>query len=207
MRVLDKISGIINLLVENVVAILMGLMTVVVFLQVLFRITSGSLPWSEEIARYMMIFMVYMGASVGVKNNNHIAVEFVVGLLPKRGRAAAEVIADILMLICFAIIIYFGLKVVKVTMMQKSPVLRVKMGYVYMSLVAGGILMCLQTIVNLVHSLAALITGDSSLDVAEEPPIISSGLEKIDKSSDEAKCADRAAGDSEASDEKKGGKE
>ena len=54
---------------------------------------------------------------------------------------------------------------------------------------------------------AALITGDSSLDVAEEPSIISSGLEKIDKSSGEAKCADRAAGDPEASDEKKGGKE
>lgn len=205
MRVLDKISGIVNFLVENVVAILMGLMTVVVFLQVLFRITSGSLPWSEELARYMMIFMVYMGASVGVKNNNHIAVEFVVGLLPKRGKAAAEVIADLLMLICFVIIIYFGLKVVKVTMMQKSPVLRVKMGYVYMSLVAGGILMCLQTLVNLVHSAAALITGKYDLDVADEPAIISSGLESTELKTKGTACSGSGAGN--ASEDKKGGKE
>ena len=178
MRVLNKLSDIVNFLVENVVAILMGMMTVVVFLQVIFRIISGSLPWSEELARYMMIFMVYMGASVGVKKNNHIAIEFVVGLLPGKSRKAVEVIADILALICFAIIIYFGLKVVKVTMMQKSPVLRVKMGYVYLSLVIGGILMCLQTVVNMINSIIAIATGKT--DEVEGPAIIGAEIKAAD---------------------------
>ena len=76
MRVLNILSDVVNFLVEHVIAILMGLMTIVVFLQVVFRLISGSLPWSEELARYMMIFMVYLGASVGVKKKNHIAIEF-----------------------------------------------------------------------------------------------------------------------------------
>ncbi len=177
MQVLNKFSDLINFLVENVVAILMGLMTIVVFLQVVFRVTSGSLPWSEELARYMMIYMVYMGASVGVKKSNHIAVEFLVGLLPGKGRTIADIVADILMLICFVIIIYFGLKVVKVTMMQKSPVLRVKMGYVYFSLVLGGILMCLQTVVNLVNSLRNLISGN--FDAAAAPNVIGTDVHEI----------------------------
>ncbi|MBQ9664747.1 MAG: TRAP transporter small permease [Oscillospiraceae bacterium] len=170
MRVLKKISDIVNFLVEHVIAILMGLMTIVVFLQVVFRLISGSLPWSEELARYMMIFMVYLGASVGVKMKNHIAVEFVVNKLPGKGRTVIDIIADILMLVCFAVIIHFGLSVVKVTMMQKSPVLRVKMGYVYFSIVLGGILMCLQTVVNLVHSLRNLFTGQA--DRLEGPAVV-----------------------------------
>lgn len=170
MRVLNKIGEIVNFLVEHVIAILMGLMTIVVFLQVVFRLISGSLPWSEELARYMMIYMVYLGASVGVRMKNHIAVEFVANQLPGKGRTIVDIIADILMLICFAVIIHFGLNVVEVTMMQKSPVLRIKMGYIYFSVVLGGILMCLQTVVNLVASVRNLITGQT--DRVEGPAVI-----------------------------------
>lgn len=170
MRVLNKISDIVNFLVEHVIAILMGLMTVVVFLQVVFRLVSGSLPWSEELARYTMIFMVYLGASVGVKMKNHISIEFVANQLPGKGRTIVDIISSLLMLVCFVVIIHFGMNVVKVTMMQKSPVLRIKMGYVYFSIVLGGILMCLQTVVNLITSLRNLLTGQ--VDSIEAPSVI-----------------------------------
>ena len=170
MRVLNKLSDIVNFLVEHVVAILMGLMTVVVFLQVVFRLISGSLPWSEELARYMMIFMVYLGASVGVKKKNHIAIEFVANQLPGKGRTVVDIISALLMLAVFVVIIHFGMNVVRVTMMQKSPVLRVKMGYMYFSVVLGGILMCLQAVVNLISSVRNLITGQA--DSIEAPSVI-----------------------------------
>lgn len=170
MRVLNKLSDIVNFLVEHVIAILMGLMTVVVFLQVVFRLISGSLPWSEELARYMMIFMVYLGASVGVKKKNHIAIEFVANQLPGKGRTVVDIISDLLMLVVFAVIIHFGLNVVRVTMMQKSPVLRVKMGYMYFSIVLGGILMCLQTVVNLITSVRNLATGQA--DSIDAPSVV-----------------------------------
>lgn len=157
MRILDKLSDIINSLVEWIVAILMGAMTVVVFMQVVCRLTSGSLPWSEEIARYMMVYMVYLGASVGIKMQNHIAIEFVVGLLPSKPKAIAEIVANILISICLVVMVVFGMKVVKVTLMQKSPVLRLKMGYVYFALVASGALMQFQIIVNTLHSILDLL--------------------------------------------------
>ena len=170
MRVLNKLSDIVNFLVEHVIAILMGLMTVVVFLQVVFRLISGSLPWSEELARYMMIFMVYLGASVGVRKKNHIAIEFVANQLPGKGRTVVDIISDLLMLVVFAVIIHFGLNVVRVTMMQKSPVLRVRMGYMYFSIVLGGILMCLQTVVNLITSVRNLAAGRA--DSIDAPSVI-----------------------------------
>ena len=148
MGVLNKLSDIVNTLVEYVVAILMGLMTIVVFVQVIFRLAAGSLPWSEELARYMMIYLVYLGASVGVKYGNHIAVEFLSNIL--------EVLVDLLMLLCFAVIIYYGFKVVNVTMMQKSPAMQLKMGYIYFSLVLGGGLMFLQGTIDLIKTIARI---------------------------------------------------
>ena len=138
MGVLNKFSNAVNTLVEYIVAILMGLMTIIVFVQVLFRLFAGSLPWSEELARYMMIYLVYMGASVGVKYGNHIAVEFLSTMLPKKGQEVLQIVVDLLSLVCFAVIIFYGFKVVNITMMQKSPAMQVKMGYIYFSLVLGG---------------------------------------------------------------------
>ena len=144
MGVLNKLSDIVNTLVEYVVAILMGLMTIVVFVQVIFRLAAGSLPWSEELARYMMIYLVYLGASVGVQSG------------PKKGQDILEGLVDLLMLLCFAVIIYYGFKVVNVTMMQKSPAMQLKMGYIYFSLVLGGGLMFLQGTIDLIKTIARI---------------------------------------------------
>ena len=162
MGVLNKVSDVVNTLVEYVVAILMGLMTIVVFVQVLFRLTAGSLPWSEELARYMMIYLVYMGASVGVKHGDHIAVEVVAGMLPKKGQDILQILVDLLMLVCFAIIIFYGLRVVNVAMMQRSPAMQVSMGFIYASLVVGGGLMFLQGLIDLIKTIARLAGGEEA---------------------------------------------
>ena len=156
MGALNKISDVVNTIVEYVVAILMGLMTIVVFVQVLFRIFSGSLPWSEEAARYMMIYLVYLGASVGVKYGNHIAVEFIATILPKKGQDVLEVIVDLLSLFCFGVIIVYGMKIVDVTMMQRSPAMQLPMGYIYFSLVLGGALMFLQGLIDMIKTIARI---------------------------------------------------
>ena len=104
----------------------------------------------------MMIYLVYLGASVGVKYGNHIAVEFLSTMLPKKGQDILEVLVDLLMLLCFAVIIYYGFKVVNVTMMQKSPAMQLKMGYIYFSLVLGGGLMFLQGTIDLIKTIARI---------------------------------------------------
>ena len=165
MGVLNKFSNAVNTLVEYIVAILMGLMTIIVFVQVLFRLFAGSLPWSEELARYMMIYLVYMGASVGVKYGNHIAVEFLSTMLPKKGQEVLQIVVDLLSLACFAVIIFYGFKVVNITMMQKSPAMQVKMGYIYISLVLGGGLMLFQCVVDLINTIGRLVIGKGADEV------------------------------------------
>lgn len=153
MRWLNKVSDAVNTVAEYFCAIALGVMSVVVFAQVLFRLTSGSLPWSEELARYLMIYMVYVGTSIGVKKGSHIAVEVVMDRCPKKVQKVVEVLVTLLMIAAFVILCYYGMKIVNITMMQKSPAMQIKMGYVYMSMVLGGALMLLHSVNNIINTI------------------------------------------------------
>ena len=150
---LNKLSDVVNTVAEYFCAIALGVMSIVVFAQVVFRLTSGSLPWSEELARYLMIYMVYVGTSIGIKRNSHIAVEVIMDRSPAKAQKVVEVLVDQLMMAAFGILCYYGMKIVNITMMQKSPAMQIKMGYIYLSMVLGGALMLLHCLNNMINTI------------------------------------------------------
>ena len=70
---LDKIEEIINKIVELVLTPMFMILAGVSLLQVIFRyFLRISLPWSEELARYLFIYTTYLGSVIGVSRNIHI---------------------------------------------------------------------------------------------------------------------------------------
>ena len=64
--------------------IFLALMSIIIVLQVFFRyVLNNSLSWSEELARYLFIWMIYIGISYGVKLDKHICVDAVYTFMPK----------------------------------------------------------------------------------------------------------------------------
>ena len=76
----------------------------VVFYQFFTRyVLNDSAAWTEEIARYLLIGVVFVGASIGVAKNNHIQVDLLYRYLPARALARALAIAvDVLRIAFFA---------------------------------------------------------------------------------------------------------
>src|SRR3979409_505144 len=63
---------------------LFWVMAVIVFYQVYTRyVLSDSAGWTEEIARYFLVAVVFIGASMSVRKNNHIQVDYFYRLMPK----------------------------------------------------------------------------------------------------------------------------
>ena len=53
-------------------------------------VMNDSAAWTEEIARYLLISTVFVGAAIGVAKNNHIQVDFFYRFMPRwLGRAMA----------------------------------------------------------------------------------------------------------------------
>lgn len=86
---------------EYLLVLLMSLEVIIVFAQVITRfVLKTPLAWSEEIARYMFIWLVWVGAAYATKENKNIKID----ILSSKFTGAMKVIADI-----FTGILFIGL--------------------------------------------------------------------------------------------------
>ena len=141
----DRTSGSrLDQIEKAAVTVLLGSMTLVVFLQVVFRfVVKGSLPWSEELARYLMIWAIFFGASMGAKVGAHIGVEAVVKLLPANWhRPMIAVSCFFSLLFCAAVFWLSGQVVLNIYRNgQVSPAMEIPMYWAYLAVPAGALLM------------------------------------------------------------------
>ncbi|WP_028308642.1 TRAP transporter small permease [Desulfitibacter alkalitolerans] len=129
------------------VTILYLTMIVVIFLQVFFRfVIKSSLPWSEELARYIMAYAVFIGAAIAAKEGAHIGINVVVGSLPKPFNKYMRVFAMFVSFIFSALLVYLSLIIVSFLMKtgQKSPAMLIPIWIAYASLPFGAVLMSIR---------------------------------------------------------------
>jgi len=68
---------------DYTIAILLGILTLIMFLQVLFRyVFNNSLTWSEELAKFIFIWITFLGASICLRDGIHLKVDFLTEKLP-----------------------------------------------------------------------------------------------------------------------------
>lgn len=102
-------SAALNRAVELVVTFLMALLVLDVWVGVIDRyIFHWQLPWPEIVARYLMIWTVLLAVSCGIARREHIGLTIVIDLMPRHLMRAALIIADLLAMILFLYVLWFG---------------------------------------------------------------------------------------------------
>jgi TRAP-type C4-dicarboxylate transport system permease small subunit len=82
---------------DAVVLILFWVLACVVFLQFFTRyVLNDSIAWTEEIARFLLIGVTFIGSIMATRKQSHIAVEFIYRWIPRTGRRIAQVSIDVL---------------------------------------------------------------------------------------------------------------
>jgi TRAP-type transport system small permease protein len=125
-----------------VVGGLMLAMAVLVFANVVLRYLFGSsLPWVEELTRYMMIWLAYLGAGLALRAGTHVAVEVVQDAAPDRIVTVMRGVIAALVLVFLAAVAWYGFAYAQFAMRQSSAVLRLPLGLVYLGVPIGCTLM------------------------------------------------------------------
>jgi TRAP-type C4-dicarboxylate transport system permease small subunit len=136
--------------VEWTLVALSILIFVVVFLQVLFRyLLRQPLFWSEELPRYLLIWMTFLAAALAQKHDAHINITLCLAPLSTRARQALKILTDAVILAFFWILIYSGSLVTSITAHHRSTALQLPMGLVYAALPVGAILMSLYLLLQI----------------------------------------------------------
>ena len=119
-----------------VIAILAA-MAAMVFANVALRfLTDNSILWVEEVSRYLMIWLTFLGAGLVLRYGGHVGIDSLQGALP---RQAAWIRAAIfaLLLAFFATMVWLGARYALMTWGQTTPVLQIPIGAVYLAMPIG----------------------------------------------------------------------
>ncbi|MPM53980.1 hypothetical protein SDC9_100752 [bioreactor metagenome] len=129
-----------------------------VFLQVVMRyVFQNSLTWSEELARYIFLWQIWLGASYATKKARHIRIEIIKEKLSQNGRAVLEIIVLLAWMFFALFLTVKGFELSKgiFETQQLSPAMLMPMGYAYLSVPVGSLLM----VIRLVEKFWEIITG------------------------------------------------
>jgi TRAP-type C4-dicarboxylate transport system permease small subunit len=123
MELLRKINRWISKILAIALVCMFAWMILALSIQVFGRyIFHVGFPWTEESARYVMIWAIFIGASYIALNGEHIKVSIIEDLMKKAsGKTVMLIIQDIVSLIFAAIVLYFSFSQLGVAKLSVSP--------------------------------------------------------------------------------------
>lgn len=132
---------------ETAVCGLLIAMTTVVFSQVVARyVFEAPLSWSEELARFLLMWLSMLSAAYAFKTKSHFALRVVVGKLSKSAQRIMALFVHGVVAIFFAILLYFSIVFVNGVEGHIAPALQIPMQIPYASIVIGCCLILYETL-------------------------------------------------------------
>ena len=148
-KILDAFES----LLKFICTVMMGSIVVILFYAVVMRYLFHRPPaWSMELSRYIFLWMIMLCATLVTREGSHIRMNFLLSLLPIQIRFVWVTVMRLIMLgFCF-IMVQYGCKIFPIVADACSPTLNISMGYMYISIPIGGLLMGLFFLELLIRS-------------------------------------------------------
>jgi TRAP-type C4-dicarboxylate transport system permease small subunit len=109
-----------------------------VFLQFFTRyVLNDSFAWTEEIARYLLIAVIYVGTAMCVRRNRHIHVDFIYRLIPAFAGRVLSTFVDVLRIVFFAYGTWIMWKLMAIIGSDEMTMIKLPMNVIYYFVLAG----------------------------------------------------------------------
>ncbi len=139
---LQRVVGALRQAREVVIMVLMAVLVVIVVASVVFRyVLLSPLAWSEEVSRYLMIWVGFLAASIAIQQGMHVGIDFVVQSVRPATATWLRRVARGLTAAFLIIVTAYGFLLVTSLWDQWSPVLEIRMTWPYLAIPVGCLLM------------------------------------------------------------------
>jgi TRAP-type transport system small permease protein len=136
-------------LVLATVVLLMSVLVLVTSYQVFSRyVLNHPLRWSEELSRYLLVWIVFLGAWAALKEGRHLGMDILSRQIPPRWRPRLGVFVDAVVLAFLLAVLSIAPEILEITSRQRSAVLRVPMSLVYLAFPVGAALMSVEIVLG-----------------------------------------------------------
>lgn len=134
-RIIDIYHRILSLLLVATVAVLI----VPVTLQIFSRFTEliPSYIWTEELARLLFVWMIMLGAMIGIRESTHFDVDLL-PQLPPRANALLQIVTHLCVLVFALVFVWWGIKFLRFGWNQLSELAELPMPYIFIAWPLAG---------------------------------------------------------------------
>lgn len=142
------------LISEVVVIICFVAIVLTTFLGVVSRyIFEYSLPWADEIARYGLVWLVYIGMVSSLVRGQHVCVELLLSRYRGRSRIWMLNLIDLCCMMLFGVLLYGGVLLMEMAYSQVTPGLGISKSWVYAAVPIGAALMLIEYVSRITRRL------------------------------------------------------
>lgn len=146
---------------ERIGEIAIGICGIGILISMLFAIVPRtflgfSYAWPEELARYFMIWVAFVGASVALKRSELVSFEFFVSLFHGKNKYIASLIARAITFYFLVVFIRVGIQMLPSYMKSRAIGLPITLFWPALGLFIGGIFMLIHTVNGILHDILEL---------------------------------------------------
>jgi TRAP-type C4-dicarboxylate transport system permease small subunit len=153
-------KGVLSRILEVIMVTILTIMVGLVFGNVVARyVFNSAITWAEEVARFLFVWLTFVGASFGLLKGLHLGMDMVVARLKPRTRSVVECVNAIITLAFLGVWMVGGVHLIQANLNYMSPATGFSMGLVYMIGPLAAVLMSIETIGRLGATIKNLRRG------------------------------------------------
>ena len=132
--------------IERIISFILVIsMMIITGLQVFFRyVLNSPLAWTEELARIILVWLVFWGSAIAVRRMKHLKISFLVDRLPIKIRTYIDIVNKLMMMSFLAIASFTGYRVMIMTQGIVTPALGISYLWFYIIVPLSCLFMFLQ---------------------------------------------------------------
>ena len=160
LRGYSKFLDVLEKVEKAILAVTVGIMVIIIAYQVIMRyIFAHANSWSEELARYLFIYDVMIGAAIAIRRNSHLQIDILINLMKPKVRTILTIIATLAGMVFMVFLLSYSITLVQTGARTMSAGLGIPMSIPYSCMPVGIVLMLLTSIEVLFKNISALRRG------------------------------------------------
>ena len=168
--------------IDYLTGILTGLMVLFVFMNVVLRTCFNSgLTWSEELSRYLFVFVTYVGAISAMRVNGHLGVDTLISRVPRPLQMVMYVVSQLVIAALMCILVHGSGKMVLQNTESRTAALGISYALLYSVGIITGVSIAAMAAANIVYAVThpSEISSIVSMTTDEDEIMAETGSEDL----------------------------
>lgn len=158
---MKALAQLVGKLLEILVVVILSAMSILVFVNVVLRYGfNSSISVTEEVSRYMFVWLAFLGAVLAFSENQHVKVTMLTDKLSPTARNILSVVTDLAMLFCCYLIVDGSWIQFNLNLNNFAPISGLPQGITFLASTVAGVLIGLLIIARIVATIGVIAKGE-----------------------------------------------